>query len=252
MYTQKSTNYFAQGNIGQTACVLVAESEELNRRMLEVALLEESYEVTTSASGRDVMECLTSMQTKLEKPKFDLVIVDSMLPDINGLDVCYFLRKRGIVIPILMLGAKDNEVDCVLSLEAGADDYLTKPYGMRELVARCRALRRRQRFIQIQPQQITVLQYKDITLNPQECLVVVRGQQVKLAPKEFRLLELFMTYKQRVWSRDQLLDKIWGEDFFGDHKTVDVHIRWLREKLELDPSRPEYIETVSGFGYRLG
>ena len=149
-----------------------------------------------------------------------------------------------------MLSAKGSETDRVLGLEVGADDYLTKPFSMRELVARCRALLRRQRLSCLP--QLPVLQYKDVTLYPQECRVLVRSQEVNLSPKEFRLLELFMSYARRVWSREQLLDQVWGPDFVGDSKTVDVHIRWLREKLEIDPSRPEYVVTVRGFGYRFG
>ncbi|MFM6199273.1 MAG: winged helix-turn-helix domain-containing protein, partial [Dolichospermum sp.] len=128
--------------------------------------------------------------------------------------------------------------------------YLTKPFSMRELVARCRALLRRQRLSILPP--TSILRHKDITLNSCECRVMVRGEEVNLSPKEFRLLELFMNYTRRVWSREQLLDQVWGPDFIGDSKTVDVHIRWLREKLEIDPSHPECIVTVRGFGYRFG
>jgi two-component system phosphate regulon response regulator PhoB len=150
----------------------------------------------------------------------------------------------------LILSAKSSETDRVLGLEVGADDYLTKPFSMRELVARSRALLRRQRFSCLP--QTPVLQMRDVMLNPQECRVTVRGEEVNLSPKEFRLLELFMSYPRRVWSRDQLIDQVWGPDFLGDTKTVDVHIRWLREKLEKDPSQPEYLITVRGFGYRFG
>jgi two-component system phosphate regulon response regulator PhoB len=153
-------------------------------------------------------------------------------------------------VPIVMVTARADTHDVVAGLEAGADDYLTKPFSMRELVARCRALLRRQR-LSILPQ-IPILKHKDITLNARECRVMVRGEEVNLSPKEFRLLELFMNYTRRVWSREQLLDQVWGPDFVGDSKTVDVHIRWLREKLEIDPSHPECIVTVRGFGYRFG
>ncbi|MFM9158288.1 MAG: winged helix-turn-helix domain-containing protein, partial [Dolichospermum sp.] len=158
------------------------------------------------------------------------------------LDICRFLLHQGNSVKILFLSANGSETDRVLGLEVGADDYLTKPFSMRELVARCRALLRRQRLSILPP--TSILRHKDITLNSCECRVMVRGEEVNLSPKEFRLLELFMNYTRRVWSREQLLDQVWGPDFIGDSKTVDVHIRWLREKLEIDPSHPECIVTV--------
>lgn len=173
-----------------------------------------------------------------------------MLPEVNGLDICRLLRYRGNNIPILILSAKAAETDRVLGLEIGADDYVTKPFSMKELIARCRALLRRNNINNNISSAIR--QFKDITLYTTECRVTVRGEEVSLSPKEFRLLELFMTYPKRVWDREQLIENIWGADFLGDTKTVDVHIRWLREKLELDPSNPEYIVTVRGFGYRFG
>jgi two-component system phosphate regulon response regulator PhoB len=218
--------------------------------MIVLALEEEGYGVVTAADGRSAVEQLKSFEVNSGERTFDLVILDLMLPHINGLDVCRLLRYQGNPVPILMLSAKGSETDRVLGLEVGADDYLTKPFSMRELVARCRALLRRQRLSTLP--QLPALQYKEIILYPQECRVLVRGQEVSLSPKEFRLLELFMSYARRVWSREQLLDQVWGPDFVGDSKTVDVHIRWLREKLEQDPSRPEYIVTVRGFGYRFG
>jgi len=250
MYTSESTKYSARTDIGQTSRILVVEDEELIQEMLAVALEEEGYGVVAAPDGRSAVEYIKSFETNSGEPPFDLIILDLMLPQINGLDICRLLRHQGNPVPILMLSAKGSETDRVLGLEVGADDYLTKPFSMRELVARCRALLRRQRLSNLP--QLPVLKFKDVTLNPQECRVVVRGQEVSLSPKEFRLLELFMSYARRVWSREQLLDQVWGPDFVGDSKTVDVHIRWLREKLEQDPSHPEYIVTVRGFGYRFG
>ncbi|AKG23404.1 winged helix-turn-helix domain-containing protein [Calothrix sp. 336/3] len=250
MYTTESTKYQPTTDIGQKSRILVVEDEDLIREMLVMALEEEGYGVVTASDGRMAVEHLKSVEQNLGELSFDLVILDLMLPQINGLDICRLLRYQGNPVPILMLSAKGSETDRVLGLEVGADDYLTKPFSMRELIARCRALLRRQRLSSLP--QLPVLQYKDINLYPQECRVLVRGQEVNLSPKEFRLLELFMSYARRVWSREQLLDQVWGPDFVGDSKTVDVHIRWLREKLELDPSRPEYIVTVRGFGYRFG
>ncbi|AFY53739.1 response regulator with CheY-like receiver domain and winged-helix DNA-binding domain [Rivularia sp. PCC 7116] len=250
MYTNESTKYAHAADIGQKSRVLVVEDEELIREMLVLALEGEGYEVETATDGRLAVEQLQNFDANNNEAVFDLVILDLMLPQINGLDICRLVRHQGNPVPILMLSAKGSETDRVLGLEVGADDYLSKPFSMRELVARCRALLRRQRLITTT--EPPVLNYKEITLYPQECRVLVRGEEVNLSPKEFRLLELFMSYTRRVWSREQLLDQVWGPDFVGDSKTVDVHIRWLREKLEQEPSRPEYIVTVRGFGYRFG
>ncbi|MCV3211959.1 response regulator transcription factor [Plectonema radiosum NIES-515] len=250
MYTSELTKYSPRAEIANTSRILVVEDEELIREMLVVALEEEGYGVVTASDGRTALEYLKNFEPNSTDIVFDLVILDLMLPQINGLDICRLLRHQGNPVPILMVSAKGSETDRVLGLEVGADDYLTKPFSMRELVARCRALLRRQRLSSLPV--VPVLHYKEVTLNPQECRVMVRGQEVNLSPKEFRLLELFMSYARRVWSREQLLDQVWGPDFVGDSKTVDVHIRWLREKLEQDPSRPEYIVTVRGFGYRFG
>jgi two-component system, OmpR family, phosphate regulon response regulator PhoB len=250
MYTSESIKYSSRAEIGQTSRILVVEDEELIQEMLAVALEEEGFGVITAADGRSAVEYLKSCEPNSGESPIDLVILDLMLPHINGLDICRLLRHQGNPVPILILSAKGSETDRVLGLEVGADDYLTKPFSMRELVARCRALLRRQRLCS--SPQLQVLKHKDVILNPQECRVLVRGEEVNLSPKEFRLLELFMSYARRVWSREQLLDQVWGPEFVGDSKTVDVHIRWLREKLEKDPSHPEYIVTVRGFGYRFG
>lgn len=230
--------------------ILLIEDEDLIRDMVMIALQEEGYEVQTVKNGRNALALLQNKGFSEDKSIPDLIILDLMLPEVNGLDICRLLRYQGNITPILIVSAKSSETDRVLGLEVGADDYLTKPFSMRELTARCRALLRRQRYSS--QTQASVQKYRDINLFPQECRVTVRGDEVNLSPKEFRLLELFMSYPRRVWSREQLIDQVWGADFLGDTKTVDVHIRWLREKLEIDPSQPEYLITVRGFGYRFG
>ncbi|MGK7926895.1 MAG: winged helix-turn-helix domain-containing protein [Spirulina sp.] len=229
--------------------ILVVEDEDLIREMVVLALKEQGYEVMTAIDGRTALNLLQEAESPANS-SFDLIVLDLMLPQVNGLDLCRLLRYQGNTIPILILSAKASETDRVLGLEVGADDYLTKPFSMRELVARCRALLRRQSFSTTTKP--SVLQFKDVTLFPEECRVMVNKKEISLSPKEFRLLELFMSYPRRVWSREQLIDRVWGLDFLGDTKTVDVHIRWLREKLEEDPSKPQYIVTVRGFGYRFG
>ncbi len=233
--------------------VLIVEDEELIRETIALALTDEGYEVLVAEDGRMALELTHQSMTRANSDDdgIDLVILDLMLPYVNGLDLCRLIRREGNNVPILMLSAKGSETDRVVGLEVGADDYLTKPFGMRELIARCRALLRRHRHAQTRVQE-PVLRFRDIVLYPQECRVTLSGESISLSPKEFRLLELFMSHPRRVWSREQLLERIWGPDFMGDSKTVDVHIRWLREKLEVDPSRPQYLLTVRGFGYRFG
>ncbi len=234
--------------------VLVVDDEDLIRDTIALTLSDEGYEVMTAIDGRQALEVLQEAlnPSRSGNPVLpDLIILDLMLPYVNGLDVCRWMRREGSSIPILMLSAKGSETDRVVGLEVGADDYLTKPFGMRELVARCRALLRRHQQFQT-ARALPTLQFQEVTIYPQECRVTVRGETVSFSPKEFKLLELFLRHPKRVWSRDQLLEKIWGHDFIGESKTVDVHIRWLREKLEVDPSNPQYLVTVRGFGYRFG
>ncbi len=234
--------------------VLLVEDEDNIRETVAISLKNEGYQVTAIGDGRTALERIQALKLQnqcIDFPGLDLVILDIMLPGINGLDLCRWLRREGSAVPVLMLSAKGTETDRVVGLEVGADDYLTKPFGMRELVARCRALLRRQRITE-SANSGAVLKCRDICLNSQECRVTVNNTEVNLSPKEFRILELFMSYPRRVWPREQILEKIWGPDFIGDSKTVDVHIRWLREKIEQDPSNPDYLVTVRGFGYRFG
>jgi two-component system, OmpR family, phosphate regulon response regulator PhoB len=245
------SNNAAIQNLGTiTNRILVVEDEESIRELLVMGLEEEGFDVVAVGDGQAALTKCQAQDPQRQDFPFDLIILDLMLPQVSGLDLCRFLRYQGNHVPILIVSAKTTETDRVLGLEVGADDYISKPFSMRELVARCRALFRRHRLNA--PTEPSVIQFQEITLYPEEYRVVVRGLGVNLSPREFRLLELFMQNPRRVWSREQLLDRVWGMDFIGDRKTVDVHIRWLREKLELDPSQPQYITTVRGFGYRFG
>ena len=226
--------------------LLVVEDDETIRETIRDSLELEGFDVTACGNGRDALQ---SIQRAPEGAGYSLVVLDLMLPGLGGLDVCRQLRAAQNQTPILVVSARDSETDRVLGLEVGADDYLIKPFGMRELVARCRALLRRTATPAVSSK---VLEHDNLRLFQDECRVTRDGIEVNLSPKEYRLLELFMANPRRVWSRDKLLEQVWGVDYFGDSKTVDVHIRWLREKLERNPSAPEHLITVRGFGYRFG
>jgi two-component system phosphate regulon response regulator PhoB len=225
--------------------LLVVEDDETIRETIRDSLELEGFAVTACGNGRDALQ---SLQRAPLGDGYALVVLDLMLPGLGGLDVCRQLRSANDHTPILVVSARDSETDRVLGLEVGADDYLIKPFGMRELVARCRALLRRT----ASAADSKVLEHANLRLYQEECRVTRDGIEVNLSPKEYRLLELFMQHPRRVWSRDKLLEQVWGLDYFGDSKTVDVHIRWLREKLEHNPSTPEHLITVRGFGYRFG
>lgn len=233
--------------------VLIVEDEVLIRETVALSLADEGFEVVVSENGQQAMGMLLGSPdgSRAAMRDINLVVLDLMLPGMNGLDLCRLVRHKGLDVPILVLSAKSTETDRVVGLEVGADDYLTKPFGMRELIARCRALLRRSH-TSPQAEEPAVLKYEDISLHTGECRVFLSGNEINLSPKEFKILELLLTQPRRVWSRDQIIDHVWGYDFMGDNKTVDVHIRWLREKLEKNPSQPQYLKTVRGFGYRLG
>ncbi len=232
-----------------TAQLLVVEDDDSIRETVDEALKAEGFSVRSCANGAEALAMLTVEGAA----PCDLVVLDLMLPGMGGLDLCRQLRNLNNSTPILIISARDSETDRVLGLEVGADDYLVKPFGMRELVARCRALLRRcQTIAPANPSQTTVLHHDNLCLFAEECRVTRDNEDLNLSPKEYRILELFIRNPKRVWSRDQLLEKVWGIDFVGDTKTVDVHIRWLREKIEDEPSTPKHIRTVRGFGYRFG
>lgn len=232
--------------------ILVVDDEVLIRETVSLALQEEGYHVAVAENGSLALELLGNpvWNRSPEMPPFDLAILDLMLPGVSGLELCRIIRHRNWNIPILILSARGSETDRVVGLEVGADDYLTKPFGMRELIARCRALLRRYQRAK-KPRETSVLMCQSIVLYLNELRVTIDGREVALSPKEFRILELFMNHPNRVWSREELIDQVWGPDFMGDRKTVDVHIRWLREKVEADPSNPQHIVTLRSFGYRF-
>jgi two-component system phosphate regulon response regulator PhoB len=234
----------------QTSRILLVEDDSLIRDTIAMGLEAQGYEVITADNGRTAMS-LCQPGGKEKNFSFDLLILDVTIGQISGLDICRYLRQQENPVPILFVSANTLESDRVTGLEVGGDDYIGKPFSMRELVARCRALIRRHRQ-SFKPEKEKIISYRDISLNLEECRVFLREEEINLSPKEFKLLEIFVSQPRRVWSREQLIDRIWGADFYGDTKTVDVHIRWLREKLEADPSHPEYLITVRGFGYRFG
>jgi DNA-binding response OmpR family regulator len=221
--------------------ILVVDDEPTIVEFVRINLEKAGFRVLTAGDGETALRLAAS-----EQP--DLVVLDVMLPGKDGFEVCRELR-RTTAVPIIMLTARDDDVDKILGLELGADDYLTKPFNPRELVARIKAiLRRMDRINRLDTEVIT---RGRIQLDLDRHQVTAGGQAVDLTPKEFELLELLIKNPGRVFSREILLERLWGYDFFGDSKTIDVHIRRLREKVEEDPSSPTHILTVWGVGYKF-
>ncbi|MEZ5382391.1 MAG: response regulator transcription factor [Microthrixaceae bacterium] len=230
------------------ATILVVEDEESYIDALTVGLTREGYEVVVARTGAEALEGFASI-----KP--DLVLLDVMLPNVSGLDVCREIRATSTV-PIIMVTAKSSEIDTVVGLEVGADDYVTKPYRLRELVARIgAALRRRgsegtESQVGVDPA-VEQLVGGDVMVDLERHEVTVRGELVNLPLKEFELLTVLMENPGRVVSRARLIDRVWGADYVGDTKTLDVHIKRLRGRVESEPSAPERIVTVRGVGYKF-
>jgi len=219
--------------------ILVVDDESAILQTLRFNLERNGYAVCTAGDGRSAIALAST-----EKP--DLVILDIMLPVLDGIEACKEIRKTSGV-PIIMLTAKDQEFDKVLALELGADDYVTKPFALGEFLARVKArLRRVETGDVAKNEAITI---GEITLDPARQRLIVRGGDVSLAPKEFRLLHVLMQNRGRIVTRQILLEKVWGYDFEGEHQTISVHIRWLREKIEVDPNNPRHIITVRSRGY---
>ena len=220
--------------------VLVVEDEESYRETLSYMLAREGFEVIEAHDG------VTGI-AEFDRPGADIVLLDLMMPGLPGNEVCRQLRLRGSV-PIIMLTARDSEVDKVVGLELGADDYVTKPFSHRELVARMRAVLRRGQDVELTP---AVLEAAGVRMDVERHQISVNGERIKLALKEFELLEMLLRNAGRVMPRGQLIDRIWGADYVGDTKTLDVHIKRLRTKIEPDPANPRYLITVRGLGYKF-
>lgn len=222
--------------------ILVVEDEESLSEAIAFLLSKEGFEVEIAASGPAAIE-------KFDLNGADLILLDLMLPGLSGTEVCRQIRSKSAV-PIIMLTAKDSEIDKVVGLELGADDYVTKPYSSRELIARIRAVLRRGEMSDSSVE-VGVLTVGPVRLDIDRHIITVNGLPISLPLKEFELLEFLMRNAGRVLTRIQLIDRVWGSDYVGDTKTLDVHIKRLRAKIEKDPANPEYIQTVRGMGYKM-
>ncbi len=220
--------------------VLVVEDEESYREALAYMLRKEGFDVVEAADGAAGL-------AEYDRTGADIVLLDLMMPGLPGTEVCRQLRLRGPV-PVIMVTARDSEIDKVVGLELGADDYVTKPFSHRELVARIRAVLRRGIDVELVPD---VVESSGVRMDVERHEVSVNGHRVKLALKEFELLEMLLRNAGRVMTRGQLIDRIWGADYVGDTKTLDVHVKRLRSKLEADPANPRYLITVRGLGYKF-
>ena len=220
--------------------VLVVEDEESYRDALAYMLRKEGFDVVEAADGTEGLAAY-------DKVGADIVLLDLMMPGVPGTEVCRQLRQRGPV-PVIMVTARDSEIDKVVGLELGADDYVTKPFSQRELVARIRAVLRRGQDVELMPD---VVESHGVRMDIERHEVSVDGRTVRLALKEFELLEMLLRNAGRVMTRGQLIDRIWGADYVGDTKTLDVHVKRLRTKIEADPGRPKVLHTVRGLGYKF-
>jgi DNA-binding response OmpR family regulator len=227
-------------SVPQAKKILIVDDESAILQTLRFNLERNGYAVATAGDGRTAIALATS-----ERP--DLIIMDIMLPVLDGIEACKEIRKSSGV-PIIMLTARDQEIDKVLALELGADDYVTKPFSLHEFLARVKARLRRQTGAEGDSRSEAIA-VGEIVLDPSRQSLLVRGRPVSLAPKEFNLLHVLMENRGRVVTRQTLLDKVWGYDFEGEHQTISVHVRWLREKIEIDPNNPQHIITVRSRGY---
>ncbi|MDZ5254216.1 response regulator transcription factor [Clostridium sp. LIBA-8841] len=222
--------------------VLIVDDEEHIRELIKFNLKKEGYDTAVAVNGTEALKII-------KESKFDLILLDLMLPEIDGLEVCKEIRRNEETadIPVMMITAKGEEFDKVLGLELGADDYITKPFSIRELMARIKALLRRSNV----KKEENITKFGDIVVNFQTREVTKESKNVELTLKEFELLKLLIKNKGNILTRELLLDKIWGYEYIGETRTVDVHIRHLRKKIESDDKNPQYIQTIRGVGYKF-
>ena len=234
-------------SVGPTRILLV-EDEENFRDPLACGLRRDGFEVVEAEDGQRAVDIFESSRRPGGVGPIDLVLLDLMLPRLDGTEVCTRIRRTSSV-PVIMLSAKDTELDKIVGLEIGADDYVTKPYSYRELLARLKAVLRRSRAVSLEPEQVLVAGRVRMDVERHE--VRVDGEPVSMPLREFELLELFLRHPGRVLTRRQIIERLWGPDYEGDTKTLDVHVKRLRGRVEMDASKPVLITTVRGLGYRL-
>ena len=227
--------------------ILVVDDEQSIATLLKYNLEQAGYSVITAHDGEEAIHL-----AELEKP--DFIVLDLMLPKLDGIEVCKILREKKMHVPILMLTAKDDELDKILGLELGADDYMTKPFSPREVIARVKAIFRRSNLHQENKEEYSdnsVIKIGELEIYPEKYETYFKKNKLELTPKEFELLLYIAKNKGRVHTRDQLLSSVWNYDFAGDTRIVDVHISHLREKIEADTKKPQYIKTIRGLGYKF-
>jgi len=226
--------------------LLVVEDDTSLGEVIRYNFLSEGYEVKLEKNGKKGLDSALSWQA-------DVIILDLMLPLISGIEICRTIRKEGIFTPVIMLTAKDTEVDRVVGLEVGADDYVTKPFSTRELIARVGANIRRTEMIKIARENYSdeIINIGNLIIDKPSRKITLNNQDISLRPREYDLLLHMASNPGRVFTRDQLLQQVWGYEYTGDTRTIDVHVRWLRRKIEKDPSNPILLQTIRGVGYRF-
>lgn len=226
--------------------ILLVEDDREISQLIEGHLGQENYMVVTAFDGEDATALL-------ERELFDLVLLDLMLPKVNGMELLKRIREKSVV-PVLIISAKGSDLDKALGLGLGADDYICKPFSMVELTARVQAaIRRATQYIQVEREpESHRIQLRDVTLDLHTFAVEVRGRSIQLTSKEFQILKLLLTHQGRVFTKEQIYERIWEDDYYGNENVINVHIRRLREKIEEDPSNPQYIHTIWGIGYKMG